>query len=353
MASRAVRRSNSGMATMRSVAGVTSPAAWEAVIVGSCRCGGGRIAAGRRRDCCGGGAGRCAAGSRWCRSRRAAMASRVSSVVSSRPGRLGAYPLHVAARRLPHLGGEQPGEVALRETRRPGHGTHPVVTPGVGVHPGLGVAHGSPGGPGATPAWRTGSDLRPVHEHHQPPGDQLGTSAPRSSSTRASDRSIPAVTPALDHTAAVPHVNRVGVDDDVRVGTGEFLRPRPMGRHPCPRRAVPPRAPRNAPEHTVATRRARRAASRHPADQPASSTAAATPPPPGRSRVSIGSGWRQWPGREGQPALARHRATVGRPPGVRRRSPLPPTGPGRPGPRRRTPRRTRPRRGPARRGRRR
>ncbi len=117
------------------------------------------------------------------------------------------------------------------------------------------------------------------------------TCRPRSSSTRASARSMPAVTPAEVHTR--PSRRKIG---------SQSTRTSGCSRASCSSRAQcvvtrrpssrPAAASRNTPLHTEATRRAPAAAAATQETSAASSRARSTPSPPTTTRVSVPAGSR-------------------------------------------------------------
>ncbi len=135
------------------------------------------------------------------------------------------------------------------------------------------------------------------------------TSRPRSSSTRASARSMPAVTPAEVHSR--PSRMKIGSQSTCSPG---------YSRASCAARpqwlvtrwlvASPAAASRNTPLHTEVTRRAPAPAAPIQLSRPWSARAASTPPPPVTTSVSIPAGESSRdavPGVHRQPAAGPHR----------------------------------------------
>lgn len=107
-------------------------------------------------------------------------------------------PFHEPSRALADLGGEHPGEVAHAHRRRGGERGQPVITAGRGLDAVLDGPDRRALGPGHPDRrGELGLAARPVQKHDQHRASVWATSAPRSSATRASARSMPAVTPAL------------------------------------------------------------------------------------------------------------------------------------------------------------
>ena len=166
---------------------------------------------------------------------------------------------------------------------------------------------------------------------------------PRSSSTSASARSMPAVTPA--EVRIGPSATKIGSGSTVTAGKARASASHHaqcvVARRPS---SSPARASRKAPVQTEATRRARGAASGDPADeQVVGRSRRACPRRRRRRACRAGRGRRRARGRGGSRSRSRSRAARGpaRRRGRRSRRPA------------RTPRRARRRRGPGRPGRRR
>ena len=141
----------------------------------------------------------------------------------------------------------------------------------------------------STPARRTASARRGGAGTSPATGRRSGRPRlPWSSSTSASARSMPAVTPADVHTLPSRCVDRVGVDRQPRVAR----RPAASARAQCVVTVRPSSRPasaaRNAPLHTVATRRLRAPRRADPVDERLRRARdVCAPSPPGINSVSI------------------------------------------------------------------
>ena len=138
--------------------------------------------------------------SRRCRSRSGPRSTSSVSVVVSSSRRAASRRMRSTKRpgRLADLGGEDAGEVAHAHGGRRGQGGHAVVAARRRLDEGLHGPDGRALGPGHPDRrGELGLSAGAVQEHHQPAGHRLRHVDPRSSCTSASDRSMPAVTPAL------------------------------------------------------------------------------------------------------------------------------------------------------------
>ena len=145
---------------------------------------------------------------------RAAMHSRVSSVVSSwRRASFHPHPLDEPTRGLAHLGGEDPGEVAHAHGGGIGEDGNPVVAVGLALDQVLDGPHRRPlrsGHPHR--CGELGLSTGAVKEHDQPSGHRLGHLVAQVVLDEGEGQIDPGGDPGTGPVLPVPDVDRIGID---------------------------------------------------------------------------------------------------------------------------------------------
>ena len=155
---------------------------------------------------------------------------RVARLLELAAGSLQPGALDEAARRLAHLGGEDPREVPDAHGGGRGEGGQPVVATRRGLDEGLHGPDGRTLGAGDPHRRRElGLPTGPVEEHHQPAGDGLGDVDAQVLLDQGQREIDAGRDPGTRPVLAVADVDRIGIDGDPGILLGQLAGPGPVG----------------------------------------------------------------------------------------------------------------------------